>query len=163
MSDQSGRSLAVDEGLASRLARAYLRWQIVRPAAIILFALIGLFIVTGVVLTVSGDRAAALPAVLLSAAVVVIVALWYFGTRASVRQAYPVGSVPTASVTADSLISTTALGSTELRFSALRAVDVAGDAVILRVGPRVAGVAILPRALFTDDDIARLRSATRRG
>lgn len=157
-SEEAG-SLLVDESLAPRVMRGFLRWQLRQPSMIVLLSLTGGFIALSVVIAVTANPAVAwaglaLP-VLLGASIVVS----WRTTRSAVRRAYPVGFVAAACLTDDALHVTSALGTSEILMSAFRRVDTAGDALVVNLGSSAGGTAIMPRALLSEEDIARLRAA----
>ncbi|MFJ6677691.1 hypothetical protein ACIQLK_01025 [Microbacterium sp. NPDC091382] len=157
-----GRSLVVDEQLSPRLARGFLRWQLTRPSWIVLLAVTAGIVALSIALTLTGsDGAAWLGLVMVILLTAAVIASWV-AVRSSIHRAYPVGSEPTAALTADSLIATSALGTSEIRFTAFRRVDAAGDAVLLKVGSRLGPVAVMPRALLSEADIAHLRAVCSR-
>ena len=156
--EAGGRSIVVDDQLATRLVRGYVRWQVTRVSWIFLLAVTAVVIVLGVVLAGLGDPSGAVFAAVLVALVLGILIVWVAIVRHTIRQAYPIGSVAAASVSDDGLVSRTALGSTDARFALFRGVDVAGDALILRTGTLGGVVAIMPRALLSDADVTRLEA-----
>lgn len=69
---------------------------------------------------------------------------------------YPVGFTAAAHVGASTLSSTTALGTTQVRFAAFRRVRVTRSSVLLLMRTPMGGVGVMPRALFADHDLGRL-------
>lgn len=159
---EGGRSLVVDEQLASRLARGFLRWQLTRPSWIVLMILTALIVVLSILLTLTGGDGAAWIGIVMVILLSVVVIVSWMAVHSSIHRAYPVGSAPTAALTADSLVATSALGTSEIRFSAFRRVDAAGDALLLKVGSTLGPVAVMPRALLSEEDVAHLRAVCSR-
>ncbi|CAL4860959.1 hypothetical protein [Microbacterium sp. MM2322] len=159
---EGGRSLVVDEQLASRLARGFLRWQLTQPSWIVLMSLTAVIVALSVVLTLTGSEGAAWVGVALVVILSGAVIASWVAVRSSILRAYPIGSVATATLTDDALHATSALGTSEIRFTAFRRVDAAGDALLLKVGSRLGPVAVMPRALLSEPDIARLRAISSR-
>lgn len=152
-----------DAGLPARLAGAYLRWELSRRrwiAVWVIGALAAAFAVF--VAVVLGEPAVLWLMALWVALIGGIVGLTYGMTRTSVRRAHPVGSTISARVGADGLTYEWAMGRGEVRFAALRAVHATPEAVLVRLHTSPA-VALFPRAVFTDDDLARLQRSVTSG
>lgn len=154
------RSMVADDDLPRRLARSYLRWQLSRGWWIALFVLAAVLVLAAALLTIFSRGATLL---LLTGLWLVLIAVIpvssYLLTLRSARRGYPAGSTIEARVGDDSLYLASALGTSEVRFAALRSVDERHDAVIVRLTSAGGAALLMPRALFTGDDIARLRAA----
>ena len=161
-SAEGARSLVVDEHLAPRLARGFLRWQLRRPSWILLLSATAVVVALSVFLTATGSDGAAWVGVALVVLVSATVIVSWVAVRSSILRAYPVGSVATATLTDDALHATSALGTSEIRLAAFRRVDAVGDALLLKVGSWAGGVAVMPRALLSEDEVARLQAAAER-
>ena len=159
---EGGRSLVVDEQLASRLARGFLRWQLTRPSWIALMGFTALVVALSVFLTVTGSEGAAWVGIAMVVILCGAVIASWVAVRSSILRAYPVGFVATANLTAEGLQATSALGTSDIRYTAFRRVDAAGDALLLKVGSSIGPVAVMPRSLLSDADITHLRSITSR-
>jgi len=157
------RTMIADDTLPARLAGAYVKWQVSRGwwVALLIVA------VVAVVLTLT------LAFLTRDATLLVLTAIWlvaigciplasYTGTRRSARRGYPAGTLIEAKVGEDALHVASALGTSEVRFAAFRAVHDRPPAVIIRLTTAAGAALLLPRELFTDADIARLRSSTAR-
>lgn len=125
-SAEGGRSLVVDEHLAPRLARGFLRWQLRRPSWILLLSVTAVVVALSVFLTATGSDGAA----------------W-------------VGVALVVLTSATVVVSWLAVRSSILR------VDAVGDALLLKVGSWAGGVAVMPRALLSEDEVARLQAPAR--
>lgn len=151
------RTITPDAGLPRRLARAFVGFQLRQPMWIVLLSLAGVLVVGSVaVWALTGDAFG----LLLTAVLAVFTALLLFLTHRSVltsaRAAYPVGSTVGAGVGDTAFRITSALGASDISYAGLRSVHVHGDALILRMkGSNVH--AVMPRALFDEDGVARLR------
>lgn len=157
---EGGRSLVVDEQLASRLARGFLRWQLTRPSWIVLMTATALIVILSVFLTATGSEGAAWVGIAMVVVLCGAVIASWIAVRSSILRAYPVGFVATATLTAEGMRATSALGTSDIRYTAFRRVDAAGDALLLKVGSPLGPVAVMPRALLSDADITHLRSTT---
>ncbi|MDJ1114315.1 hypothetical protein [Microbacterium dauci] len=152
------REVVADAALSSRLAGAYLRWMLRRPVWLVIeaAAVILLFVAAG--LAVATSDATLLVLVALWDVLVLGILLWtYLLTRSNIRRAYPVGSTIGVRVGDDELHMTSPLGTSSIRFSAFRDAITVGDAVLLTTRSRGTGVPVLPRILFPDQELARLR------
>lgn len=125
-SAEGGRSLVVDEHLAPRLARGFLRWQLRRPSWILLLSGTAVVVALSVFLTATGSDGAAWVGVALVVLTSATVIVSWLAVRSSIRR-----------------------------------VDAVGDALLLKVGSWAGGVAVMPRALLSEDEVARLQAAAR--
>ncbi|MCO7204497.1 hypothetical protein NH287_13475, partial [Microbacterium sp. CnD16-F] len=125
-SAEGGRSLVVDEHLAPRLARGFVRWQLRRPSWILLLSVTAVVVALSVFLTATGSDGAAWVGVALVVLTSATVIVSWLAVRSSILRAYPVG-----------------------------------DALLLKVGSWAGGVAVMPRALLSEDEVARLQAAAR--
>ncbi|SBS72510.1 YcxB family protein [uncultured Microbacterium sp.] len=155
----SANSIVADAGMPTRLAAAYLRWELSRRRWIAVWVIgaIGAAFAIFVAVTL-GDAAVLWLLALWVALIGAIVGLTYRMTRTSVRRAHPAGSSISVQVGDEGLAYESAMGRGDVRFAALRAVHATPDAVLVRLHTSPA-VALFPRAVFTDDDLARLQRA----
>jgi len=77
--------------------------------------------------------------------------------RRAVAWGYPEGAVATASVTADALLSSTAVGTTEMKFLAFTDIRLTEHSVLLSLRATGGGVAVLPRGALREEEIGQLR------
>ena len=165
MTDADARpTMIADERLAGRLARAYLRtlrpWVIF--ASVITLAAAGL----GVLLASAADPDPIAVGLTVAGLTLVVVCWVLFAVTAAMahratRAAYPAGQPYAIRLTPDGIESNSAMGRTELTYSAISRVTVTGDAVLLRLRNVAGGAAILPREALTDEEVARLEVHTR--
>lgn len=154
------RSMTADADLPRRLARSYLRWQLSRGWWIALFVLAAVLVLAALAVTILSRGATLL---LLTGLWLVLIAAIplssYLLTLRSARRGYPAGSTIEARVGDDTLYLASALGTSEVRYAALRSVDERRDALIVRLTSAAGAALLIPSALFTEDDVARLRAA----
>lgn len=159
----SGTSIVADAGLPARLAAAYLRWELSRRRWIAVWVIGAVATAFAIFVAVTLGELAVLWLIALWVLLIAgILAATYGMTRTSVRRAHPTGSSISVQVGDDGLSYESAMGRGEVRWAALRAVHATADAVMvrLRTGP---AVAVFPRTVFTDDDIARLQRSITSG
>lgn len=154
------RSITADAALPRRLARSFIGSMLRQPISIWLLVIGALLLIlSAAVWAFSGDVFLLVVTACWLALVGLLLALTHRTVLTSARAAYPVGSTVGAGVGAQAFRISSALGASDIAFSALRSVQVHGDALVIRMkGSNVH--AVLPRALFDDDDIALLAAAT---
>jgi len=156
------RTITADAGMPARLARAYIRWQIGRGWWIALWVIAALAVVASIVLAVlTRDLTLVLLCGLWLLLITVIPLISYVTTRSAVARSYPAGSAVEVEVGGESLRTSSALGTSEVRYGAFRRVDVTRELVIMAMGARGAGAAVFPRELFSDAAVAHLQHAVR--
>lgn len=156
--DTPTRTAVADAGLPSRLAGGFLRWQLTRPAWIVILAVVAVAVVGAVFLGVATRDATLLVlAGIWVIAVALILLVSHAQTRRSVRAAHPAGSTASVSLMPEHLRVTSVLGTTELRYAAIRRVFATPTVIVLRTANSPVGV-VLPPELLTDADVALLRA-----
>lgn len=158
------RSLTVDESLLRRMARDAAIYSLTRPVAIVMWvALAGALVLS--ILNLSAPIAPGqkapygagwMPALVIALAIFVVV-LSVSGARRAVRNAMPLETVVWVSLEADVLKVGSGRRRSDIAYSTFQHVRVGKDAVLLKLRDASVATAI-PRALFTDEDIAALRS-----
>lgn len=88
--------------------------------------------------------------------IIVLVAVMWFFTRRSVDLAYPAGSTASGRLIGDELEHSSALASGRVHLKTIRSVHPTPSALMLVMRSSFV-VALLPRALFTPDEVARMR------
>ncbi|MCC2335158.1 hypothetical protein [Cellulomonas wangsupingiae] len=125
-------------------------------ATVVAWTILAVPLVLGLLLALTGlvDLEVVAPGLVVLSAVAIAMSL---SARQSVsrglRVALAPGTTVSAAVADDALFSTSALGSSRTTWAAFRELHVRGSAVVLRLRGSSAFV-LLPRALFTDDDLA---------
>lgn len=156
------RSITADAGLPARLAGAYVRWQVSRGWWIAVWVIAAGALAASVVLAMlTREPTLVLLCALWLLLVTAIPVLSYLTTRSAVARGYPAGSTVEVEVGEESLRTSSALGTSEIRYAAFRRVYVTGELVIVAMGARGAGAAVFPRALFSDADVTHLQRAVR--
>lgn len=164
MMEGAPHSLTVDESLVRRMARDAAIYSLTRPIAIGMWVVLSASLILGVI-TLLGTVARGaevslaqswMPPLALFLMIYTVV-LTVSSARRAVRAKTPPGSRTWVAVTDDAVQFGGKRGASTLRFDALRGVRVGRDAVILRLR-EVSVATALPRALFTDADIERLRA-----
>jgi hypothetical protein len=155
-------SLTIDESLLHRMAREASVYSLVRPAALVMWAALSAALVVSLVNVGSqGADADALTAWLPPAVIALgAYAVWLTvaNARRAVRAAMPPGSVVWANIGATGLQIGAARRTSEISFRTFQSVRVGRDTVLLKVRG-AAVVTAVPRALFSDDDLATLRTS----
>jgi hypothetical protein len=157
----SPRSLVVDEPLLRRIAANASWYTLTRPWAIVMWAVLAAALVVSIRNTVVAGADADVLTAWLPVAVAALgaYAVWLTtaSTRRAVRAAMPAESTVWGELLDDRLRVGVGRRTSEIPFSTFRSVHARRDAVLLRLHGASA-VTALPRALFTDEDIALLRS-----
>ncbi|MFT3797572.1 YcxB family protein [Microbacterium sp.] len=154
------RFIIADDRMPSRLAGAYVKWQLTRPSSVVLFSVVSaLTLGASVFAAITGNATLLLPILLWLVVMSLFAVLTFTMVRASCRSAYPPGADLGARVNDETLWVQSATGTSELRLSALTKVFDRPAVVILKTSSLAGGATILPRELFTDEDIARLQAA----
>ena len=158
------RSLTVDESLLRRMARDAAIYSLTRPTAIVMWVALAAALVFSVVnLTApvapgeEGPYGAGWMPVLIVALAGFAVFMSVSGARTAVRIAMPAGTRVWVSLEDDVLQMGSGRRRSDIAYRTFQRMHVGKDAVLLKVRDTSAATAI-PRELFTDDDIAVLRS-----
>lgn len=164
MSSSPPRSVTVDLGLLTRMARDAAIFSLTRPAAIVMWlALAAALLVSILNLTARtaegatdvGVAAWMPPIILLLAAYAVAMSI--SSARRAVRIAMPPGTVVWASADEDRLRIGADRRQSAIDYGSFQSMRVGADAVVLKLRDASVATAI-PRVLLTDDEIAALRS-----
>ena len=127
----------------------YIRWGLIALGLMSLLLLIASMVI--------GDVLGALLAFLLAGVGVASVAVYRRLAGRSVALAYPSGARTTAHVTDTSLSSTTAVGTTDAQLVLFTRMRTTQESVLLTVRSSGGSAAVMPRALFSEGDLERLR------
>ncbi|MBO9626670.1 MAG: YcxB family protein [Microbacterium sp.] len=156
------RSLTMDEALLRRMAADAAVYSLTRPWALVMWAALTAGLVVSI-LNVSGAEADAGPLVTWMPVAVLALAgyavwLTVASARRAVRAAMPAGT--TVWVSLDTTVLRVGAGTrtSELPFDTFRSLRAGRDAVLLRLRS-ASVVTAIPRALVSDEDLARLRAA----
>lgn len=155
-------SLTIDESLLRRMAREASVYSLVRPVALVMWAALSAALVVSLVnVGRQGADADALTAWLPLAVIALgAYAVWLTvaNARRAVRAAMPPGSVVWASIGSTGMQIGAARRTSEISFRTFQSVRVGRDTVLLKIRG-VAVITAVPRALFSDDDLATLRTS----
>lgn len=158
------RSVTVDETLQRRMARDAAVFALTRPAAIVMWIALAAGLLLSV-LTLFGRVAAGdevstivawLPAVTVALGVYAVV-LTTANARRAVRAAMPVDAVVWVALEDDMLQLGSGRRRSEIPYRTFQSLRVGRDAVLFKVRDASVATAI-PRSLFSDDEVALLRT-----
>jgi hypothetical protein len=144
------RSFVVPPGWAAHVAGVYTRSVLRRRAFLVRFGLVAMALVVLAALE-SPWWALLIPSFLAVTALSV-----YVPTRRMLDRVVPDGSVATTDVFEDRLVSRNAGGVREIRYADVRAIEVRGDVVLIRMTTE-RNVGVIARALIPDELPQRLR------
>lgn len=155
--DDGTRTLIADDRLAGRLAGAYVRWQVSRGWMIALFVFALLILIAAVALTaLTGDPFAAVIGIAYALLVALVPLLSYTATARNVRRLYTVGEPLRLRVDDDAFWMSSPVGEGTTRLDRISHLYDRDPVVIIRLSRSQA--MIVPRALFSDEDVAHIRS-----
>jgi len=158
--DDGTRSLAVTDDLVRDMTRDVTTVLLRTRQTLVVWCALAVAVLAALVLVAAG--AADVSHVPFVVAVPLLGLALVLGVRRSVRRALAVllapGTTVSARVTADALHTRVALGSSQTAWTAYRDLRVRGSAAVLRLRGSAA-FAVLPSALFTDDDLQAMRDA----
>ncbi|KHK98041.1 hypothetical protein LK09_09480 [Microbacterium mangrovi] len=151
-------AVTITADLQRAMVRDVLRITLGSWPWIILGALTGMLVVF---MLLTGIFAADVPSFFFAGGLLIAAILFVLLLRSSVgksiRSAYPVGATASAFLTDDSVTSSSALGVSEIRFTAFREVVATDETLVLKMAVRSSGVGALPRAVLSDGAVARLQ------
>ncbi|MCM3779362.1 YcxB family protein [Microbacterium hydrocarbonoxydans] len=153
-------TVTVSESLVRRMARDAAVYGLTRPWAIVMWVALAASLVLSILNLTAGaadDTGSAGWLPLASVALMAVaIGATVSGARRAVRAAMPPGTVVWARLNDDDLQIGADRRVSVIPYETFQGMRVGSDAVILRVQGSSAVTAV-PRAVFTDDDVARLR------
>lgn len=158
-------TVTVSESLVRRMARDAAVYGLTRPWAIVMWVALAASLVLSILALTAGagagDSGSAGWLPLASAALMAVaIGATVSGARRAVRAAMPPGTVVWARVNDSDLQIGADRRVSVIPYETFQGMRVGSDAVILRVQGSSA-VTVVPRAAFTDTDVARLRDRIR--